>query len=150
MRKRRYKTKPSAVQKYNGISTRRVYQSQFIRIKHKFNAITASNLQSTCQLLRCRSDLRAHMPKPTTTSTGFALPIGARIGSPHVEFRGNPPNSAHVRPHGTMGLQCTHVICIAFAERTVAGLINALDACAEIFKPSECANYFKACGYDTD
>jgi len=36
------------------------------------------------------------------------------------------------------------------AERTVAGLMNALDACAEIFKPKECANYFKACGYDSD
>jgi len=36
------------------------------------------------------------------------------------------------------------------AERTVAGLMNALDACADIFKPAECANYFKACGYDTD
>ena len=36
------------------------------------------------------------------------------------------------------------------AERTVAGLMNALEACAEIFKPNECANYFKACGYDTD
>jgi len=36
------------------------------------------------------------------------------------------------------------------AERTVAGLMNALDACADIFKPAECANYCKACGYDTD
>jgi hypothetical protein len=36
------------------------------------------------------------------------------------------------------------------AERTVVGLINALDACADIFKPAECANYSKACGYDTD
>ena len=36
------------------------------------------------------------------------------------------------------------------AERTVAGLMNALDACAEIFKPNECTNYFKACGYDSD
>jgi len=35
------------------------------------------------------------------------------------------------------------------AERTVAGLLAALDACAAIFKPTECANYFKACGYDT-
>ena len=25
----------------------------------------------------------------------------------------------------------------------------ALDACADIFKPTECANYFAACGYDT-
>ena len=36
------------------------------------------------------------------------------------------------------------------AERTVTGLLNALEACAEIFKPDECLNYFKACGYDTD
>jgi transposase len=35
------------------------------------------------------------------------------------------------------------------AERTVLGLLNALEACAEIFKPTECVNYFKACGYDT-
>jgi len=35
------------------------------------------------------------------------------------------------------------------AERTVAGLLDALDACVEIFKPAECVNYFKACGYDT-
>jgi hypothetical protein len=31
---------------------------------------------------------------------------------------------------------------------TVAGLLIALDACADIFKPTECANYFTACGYD--
>jgi transposase len=36
------------------------------------------------------------------------------------------------------------------AERSVAGLMNALEACAEIFNPVECVNYFKACGYDTD
>ncbi len=36
------------------------------------------------------------------------------------------------------------------AERTVVSLMNALQACAEIFKPNECLNYFKACGYDAD
>jgi hypothetical protein len=36
------------------------------------------------------------------------------------------------------------------AERTVAGLLRALDAWADIFKPAECVNYFEACGYDTD
>lgn len=36
------------------------------------------------------------------------------------------------------------------AERSVAGLIRALEACADIFKPVECEAYFKACGYDTD
>ena len=35
------------------------------------------------------------------------------------------------------------------AERTVAGLIRALEACADIFKSAECINYFAACGYDT-
>ena len=36
------------------------------------------------------------------------------------------------------------------AERTVAGLIRALETCAEIFKPSQCTNYFKSCGYEPD
>ena len=36
------------------------------------------------------------------------------------------------------------------AERSVAGLMNALETCAEIFKPAQCVNYFKAWGYDTD
>ena len=35
------------------------------------------------------------------------------------------------------------------AERTVAALLAALDTCAAIFKPTEGANYFKACGYYT-
>ena len=35
------------------------------------------------------------------------------------------------------------------AERTVAGLMRALEACADIFKSAECTNYFAACGYDT-
>ena len=36
------------------------------------------------------------------------------------------------------------------AERTLKGLMNALQTCAHIFKPAQCLNYFKACGYDTD
>jgi transposase len=35
------------------------------------------------------------------------------------------------------------------AERTVAGLIRALAACADIFNSGECQHYFSACGYDT-
>jgi transposase len=35
------------------------------------------------------------------------------------------------------------------AERTVAGLMRALEACADIFNPEECEHYFCACGYDT-
>jgi hypothetical protein len=36
------------------------------------------------------------------------------------------------------------------AERNGAGLLRALDACADIFKPAGMRNYFEACGYDTD
>ncbi len=36
------------------------------------------------------------------------------------------------------------------AERTVAGILAALDACNTIFKPAQCANYFLACGYDAN
>ena len=36
------------------------------------------------------------------------------------------------------------------AERTVQILLRALKTCAEIFKPSECTNYFKSCGYQDD
>jgi transposase len=34
------------------------------------------------------------------------------------------------------------------AERTVAGLIAILESCPELYKPCECENFFKACGYD--
>ena len=36
------------------------------------------------------------------------------------------------------------------AERTVSGLMALLETCAEIFNPAEAANFFAACGYDTD
>jgi hypothetical protein len=35
------------------------------------------------------------------------------------------------------------------AERTVAGLIAALEGCADLFKAGECENYFESCGYDS-
>ena len=36
------------------------------------------------------------------------------------------------------------------AEWAVAGLMRALETCAEIFKRSQCTNYFKSCGYEHD
>lgn len=36
------------------------------------------------------------------------------------------------------------------AERTVSGLTALLERCATIFNPKEAANFFAACGYDTD
>jgi len=35
------------------------------------------------------------------------------------------------------------------AKRSVAGLLNTLEACAEIFKHTQYVTYFQACGYDT-
>jgi transposase len=35
------------------------------------------------------------------------------------------------------------------SERTVAGLMRALETCVDIFKPTECENYFNACGYNS-
>ena len=47
-------------------------------------------------------------------------------------------------------LQAREAFLRKIAERTVAGLMRALETCAEIFKPSECTNYFKSCGYQDD
>jgi len=46
------------------------------------------------------------------------------------------------------GLSC-RAAARRFAERTVAGLIAILEGCADLFKPTECQNFFQACGYDT-
>ena len=36
------------------------------------------------------------------------------------------------------------------AERTVDGLWRAIGRITDLFEPTECANYFFACGYDPD
>ena len=36
------------------------------------------------------------------------------------------------------------------AERTVDGLWRAIGRIIDLFEPTECANYFSACGYDPD
>jgi transposase len=36
------------------------------------------------------------------------------------------------------------------AERTIQGLWSAIGRIVDLFTPSECANYFSACGYDPD
>jgi transposase len=38
----------------------------------------------------------------------------------------------------------------AKAERTITALWNAVSPIVELFTPSECANYFKAAGYEPD
>ncbi len=65
-----------------------------------------------------------------------------------AELRYLPPYSPNMNPiEKAYSKLKAHLRKIA--ERTVAGLLNALEVCADIFKPSECVNYFASCGYDT-
>jgi len=70
----------------------------------------------------------------------------------HKLRRGRIAISAALQPRhepDRKGLFQAEAFLRKIAERTVAGLLIALDACADIFKPAECVNYFEACGYDT-
>jgi transposase len=70
------------------------------------------------------------------------------IKAAEAELRYLPPYSPDMNP-----IEKAYSKLKAFlrkiAERTVAGLLTALEACADIFKQAECANYFRACGYET-
>jgi len=64
-----------------------------------------------------------------------------------AELRYLPPYSPDMNPiEKAFSKLKAHLRKIA--ERTVAALMRALETCAHIFKPAECANYFAACGYD--
>ena len=64
-----------------------------------------------------------------------------------AELRYLPPYSPDMNPiEKAFSKLKAHLRKIA--ERTVGGLMRALETCADIFKPTECANYFTACGYD--
>jgi transposase len=65
-----------------------------------------------------------------------------------AELRYLPPYSPDMNPIGKVYSKLKALLR-KIAERTVAGLMAALEACADIFKPTECANYCQACGYDT-
>jgi transposase len=65
-----------------------------------------------------------------------------------AELRYLPPYSPDMNPiEKSFAKLKAHLRKVA--ERTVAGLIRALETCANIFKPIECANYLYTCGYDT-
>jgi transposase len=65
-----------------------------------------------------------------------------------AELRYLPPYSPDMNPiEKAFSKLKAHLRKIA--ERSVAGLMRALETCAEIFKPAEWANYFAGCGYDT-
>jgi transposase len=77
---------------------------------------------------------------------------GARIEqlikSAGAELRYLPPYSPDMNPI-EKAFSKLKAYLRKIAERTVAGLMRALEACADIFKSAECTNYFAACGYDT-
>jgi transposase len=65
-----------------------------------------------------------------------------------AELRYLPPYSPDMNPIEKAYSQLKAYLR-KIAERSVAGLMRALEACAHIFKLAECENYFAACGYDT-
>jgi len=70
------------------------------------------------------------------------------IKSAGAELRYLPPYSPDMNPI-EKAFSKLKAYLRKIAERTVAGLMRALQACADIFKSAECTNYFAACGYDT-
>jgi transposase len=70
------------------------------------------------------------------------------IKSAGAELRYLPPYSPDMNPI-EKAFSKLKAYLRKIAERTVAGLKRALEACADIFKSVECTNYFAACGYDT-
>ena len=70
------------------------------------------------------------------------------INAAGAELRYLPPYSPDMNPI-EKAFSKLKAFLRKIAERTVAGLMRALEACADIFKPAECENYFSACGYDT-
>jgi transposase len=91
-------------------------------------------------------------PGDAAVMDNLAAHRGARveelIKAAGAELRYLPPYSPDMNP-----IEKAYSKLKAFlrkiAERTVAGLLLALEACAGIFKPAQCENYFAACGYDT-
>src|SRR5271166_2289893 len=80
-------------------------------------------------------------------------PQGAEGRATHrgggTELRYLPPYSPDMNPI-EKAFSKLKAFLRKISQRTVAGLMNALETCAHLFKPVECANYLKACGYDTD
>ena len=70
------------------------------------------------------------------------------IKSAGAELRYLPPYSPDMNPI-EKAFSKLKAYLRKIAERTVAGLMRALEACADIFKSVECTNYCAACGYDT-
>jgi transposase len=64
-----------------------------------------------------------------------------------AELRYLPPYSPDMNPI-EKAFSKLKAYLLKIAERTVAGLMHALETSAVIFMPFECTNYFVAFGYD--
>ena len=91
-------------------------------------------------------------PGNVVVMDNFASHKGSRveqlIKAAGAELRYLPPYSPDMNPI-EKAYSKLKAYLRKIAERTVAGLMRALETCADIFKPAECENYFNACGYDT-
>ena len=78
-------------------------------------------------------------------------PVAVReaIEAADAELRFLPPYSPDFNPI-EMAFSKLKALLRKAAERTVDGLSAAIGRTITTFAPSECANYFSACGYDPD
>ena len=100
---------------------------------------------------RCRRGRRLRVGIPHGHHKTIALVAGLRLsGLMAQKAFDQPMNTATFvqwvenvsRPHS---IPSSKLFCAKIAERSVAGLMNVLQTCADIFKPVECQ-----CGYDID
>jgi transposase len=75
--------------------------------------------------------------------------VRAAIGAAGASLRFLPPYSPDFNPI-EMAFSKLKALMRAKAERTVEALWQAVGTLVPLFLPTECANYFKAAGYDAD
>ena len=75
--------------------------------------------------------------------------VRALIEAASAELRFLPPYSPDFNPIENASSKLKALLRKA-AERTVDGLWTAIRSILSTFAPTECANYFTACGYDPD
>ena len=75
--------------------------------------------------------------------------IQAMIEAAGAELRFLPPYSPDFNPIEKAFSKLKALLRKA-AERTIGALWDAIGHFIDLFTPTECANYFKSCGYDAD
>ena len=97
---------------------------------------------------------RDHAPQGVNIASEFRLSVHKSpkvveiLAKKNCTVRYLPPYSPDFNPIEKAFAKLKSVLR-KLAERTVVGLLAVLEGCASLFKPTECENYFMACGYDT-